>query len=69
MAKYDEGDEVRLTKAIMGLKIRPNTRGVIKKIKGGWGSKEYHIRFNGFSHDVILKGDKNFTELSQGEGW
>lgn len=69
MAKYDEGDEIRLTKAIMGLHIRPNTIGTIRKIKGGWGTKEYHIRFRGTNHDVILKGDKNFTELSAGEGW
>lgn len=67
MAKYDEGDEIRLTKAIMGLYIKPNTRGTIKKIKGGW-TKEYHIRFRGMNHDVILKGDRNFTQLSSGEG-
>lgn len=69
MAKYNEGDEVRLTKAIMGLRVRPNTIGEIKRIKSvGWGKKEYHIRFKGVGHDVIMQGDKNFTELSAGEG-
>lgn len=65
VAKYSVNDEVRLTRAIMGLFVRPNTIGVIKKIKG----KEYHIRWRGLDHDVIMKGDKNFTELSAGEGW
>jgi hypothetical protein len=68
VAKYDKGDKVRLKKAIMGLRVRPNTIGEIKKIKGGWGSKEYHIRWNGIDHNVIMKGDKDFVELSQGEG-
>ena len=67
MAKYDVGDEVRLTKAILAYRIRPNTIGEIKKIKGGW-KKEYHIRFRGLSHNVIMIGDKDFVELSQGEG-
>jgi len=67
MTKYDEGDKVRLTKAILAYRVRPNTIGVIKKIKGGW-KKEYHIRWSGLSHNVIMLGDKDFVELSQGEG-
>ncbi len=71
MAKYDEGDEVRLKKKISfnTTHVRPNTLGVIKKIKGGWGSKEYHIRWKGVNFDIIHKGDKDFHEVTQGEGW
>ena len=68
MAKYGEGEEVRLKKAIMGLRIRPNTIGVINKIEGGWGKKKYHIRWRGAKSDVIMEGDSNFTTLTAGEG-
>ena len=63
--KYVVDSKIRLTKVIMGLRVRPNTIGQITKIKGGgFGAKEYHIRFEGLSHDVIMKGDRHFVPLA-----
>jgi hypothetical protein len=69
MAKYDEGDEVRLVRkySFHTTHLRPNTRGTIRKIKGGWGKKEYSIRWRGVNFDIIHTGDRDFEALSQGE--
>lgn len=72
MAKYDEGDEVRLIKALSfnTTHLRPNTRGTIKKItknKRFGGGSEYSVRFRGVSFDIIVPESK-IVELSQGEG-
>jgi len=69
MAKYDEGDEVRLRKRISfhTTHLRPNTRGTITKIEGGF-KKKYHIRWRGTNFDMIMVGDKDFVPLSDGEG-
>lgn len=69
MAKYDEGNEVRLTKKISfnTTHIKPNTRGVVKKVNGGWGKKTYSVRFQGVSFDIIVP-ENSLAELSQGQG-
>ena len=68
MAKYDVKDEVRLKKSYSfhTTHLRPNTRGKITKISGGW-KKEYHIRWVGVNFDIIHTGDKDFEPLSGGE--
>jgi hypothetical protein len=71
VAKFDEGDDVRLIKKISfnTTHLRPNTRGEIKKIvkKKAFGGSEYAVRFRGVNFDIIVP-EKSLDELSQGEG-
>jgi len=72
MAKYDEGDEVRLRKKISfhTTHLRPNTRGTISKIakKKAFGGSEYAVRFRGVNFDIVV-AEKDLVELSDGEGY
>ncbi len=69
MAKYDEGDDVRLVRkySFHTTHLKPNTIGTIKKIqKAGFRHKKYTIRWRGVNFDIIMEGDKDFVPLSEG---
>lgn len=70
MAKFDEGDEVRLLKQITGnsIHVRANSIGEVKRVTGGWGSKRYHVRFKGMNFDIQVEGNR-IEMLGPGEGW
>ncbi len=70
MAKFDEGDEVRLKKQISSgtIHVSPNTKGKITRVTGKWGSKRYHVRFQGMNFDIQVEGNR-IDPLSAGEGW
>lgn len=69
VAKYDEGNDVRLTKRISfnTTHLKPNTLGVVKKVdKKAFGGSQYHVRFRGVSFDIIVP-EKHLEMLSQGQ--
>lgn len=64
MAKFDEGDTVRLTRNMEfgSTQIRKNTKGVIKSIRKKMvGKNEYSIRWKGVAFDVTMIGDKDIA--------
>jgi hypothetical protein len=70
MAKYSEGDDIRLVKKISfnTTHLRPNTRGEVTKVhRKGLGKTEYSVRFRGVNFDIIVP-EKSIVELSYGEG-
>lgn len=65
MAKFDEGDEVRLKKNLdtgNGIQIQKNTKGEIKSIKKkAFGKNEYTIRWQGLNFDMTMIGESNIS--------
>lgn len=64
MAKYDEGDAIRLQKTVQfgSVTIRTTTKGRILDIKSPkFGRKKYKIKFEGFDEPLILEGDSHFV--------
>jgi hypothetical protein len=72
MAKFDEGDEIRLKKNMEfgnGIQIRKNTKGTIKQIKKkAFGKNEYVVRWNGINFDLTMQGESNISR-SGDEAW
>ena len=71
MAKFDEGDEVRLRKKISfnTTHLKPNTRGEIKRVvkKKAFGKSEYEVKFRGVNFPITVV-ESYLDELSMGEG-
>jgi hypothetical protein len=61
--KYDEGDEVRLTrnKEFGSVQIRKNTVGTVKKVKKKFGANDIVVRFRGLSFDITIVGGKDIA--------
>lgn len=69
MAKYDEGNDVRLVKRISfnTTHLKPNTLGVVKRVdKKAFGGSQYHVRFRGVNFDIIVP-EKHLQILGEGQ--
>lgn len=69
VAKYNEGNDVRLTKRISfnTTHLKPNTLGVIKRVdKKAFGGSQYYVRFRGVDFDIIVP-EKHLDLLAQGQ--
>lgn len=72
MAKYDEGDIIRIKRPIKvgGHYLKANSKGKIKKIeKKTFGKSKYTIFYSSLGFAITHNGESDFEPLSEGSDY